>query len=268
MKIVCKQCGKEFELSESEIEFYKSKNLHIPKRCKECREANKQKNKANVDISGGSYQTAHDNTNRYRNEYSNKYGKRFKNRDLLYEICLIALILCAVGGILFTHIDHNKEDTVILEQTTDSSIYDAEIYVTPENTADTPKIQDSTSEIQATPDSVADTPEIQDSTSEAQATPENVTDTPVTQYVFRNREYLEEHYNKHGKEMGFTTPEEYQAAASAVVANPDALHKTEAEDGDDVYYLEASNDFVIVSTDGYIRTYFRPDDGIDYYNRQ
>ena len=31
------------------------------------------------------------------------------------------------------------------------------------------------------------------------------------------------------------------------------LHKIEEEDGDDVYYLEETNEFVIVSTDGYIR---------------
>ena len=33
-------------------------------------------------------------------------------------------------------------------------------------------------------------------------------------------------------------------------------------------YLEASNELVILSTDGYIRTYFRPEDGIEYFNRQ
>ena len=42
----------------------------------------------------------------------------------------------------------------------------------------------------------------------------------------------------------------------------------EKEDGDDVYYIQDTNEFVVVSTDGYIRTYFNPDDGIDYYNRQ
>lgn len=36
----------------------------------------------------------------------------------------------------------------------------------------------------------------------------------------------------------------------------------------DVYYVESTNEFVIVSTDGYIRTYFKPDAGISYYNRQ
>jgi pyocin large subunit-like protein len=68
--------------------------------------------------------------------------------------------------------------------------------------------------------------------------------------------------------MGFSSAEEYEKAASEVVENKDALHKTEKEDGDDVYYLEETNEFVIVSTDGYIRTYFNPSNGIDYYNRQ
>ena len=68
--------------------------------------------------------------------------------------------------------------------------------------------------------------------------------------------------------MGFASEEEYQAAASAVVTNANSLHKLETEDGDDVYYPEASNEFVIVSTDGFIRTYFKPADGISYCNRQ
>ena len=68
--------------------------------------------------------------------------------------------------------------------------------------------------------------------------------------------------------MGYDSKEEYLAGANAVIANPDSLHKLEEEDGDNVYYLEETNEFVIVSTDGYIRTYFWPQDGIAYYNRQ
>lgn len=87
-------------------------------------------------------------------------------------------------------------------------------------------------------------------------------------YQFRNDKYLSQHFEKHGSEFGYATKEEYLAGANKVISSKDALHKTEAEDGDDVYYLEASNEFVIVSTDGYIRTYFKPSGGIDYYNRQ
>ncbi len=89
-----------------------------------------------------------------------------------------------------------------------------------------------------------------------------------TKYYFRTNKKLKEHYEKHGIEMGFDNAEEYEAAASKVVNNPDALHKTEKEDGDDVYYIEETNEFVIVSKDGYLRTYFNPSRGIDYYNSQ
>ena len=87
-------------------------------------------------------------------------------------------------------------------------------------------------------------------------------------HTFASKEKLENHFEKHGKEMGFESSEEYEKAANNVVNNKAALHKLEAEDGDDVYYLEETNEFVIVSEKGYIRTYFNPNDGIDYYNRQ
>ena len=88
------------------------------------------------------------------------------------------------------------------------------------------------------------------------------------EYRFRNKKRLNEHYEKHGIEMGFEDAESYEAAASRVVNNPDALHKIEKEDGDDVYYLEETNEFVVVSTDGYLRTYFCPDSGKKYFDKQ
>lgn len=85
---------------------------------------------------------------------------------------------------------------------------------------------------------------------------------------FRNRQLLEQHYDKHGRDMGFPSPAAYEQAAGEVAENPKSLHKKQRKDGDDVYFLEAGNDFVVVSGEGYIRTYFRPHDGIKYYNRQ
>ena len=85
---------------------------------------------------------------------------------------------------------------------------------------------------------------------------------------FRNKKLLDQHYEKHGREMGFSSAKEYEKAAAKVPANEKALHKIEAEDGDDVYYVEESNEFVVVSRDGYIRTYFEPDSGKKYFDRQ
>lgn len=87
-------------------------------------------------------------------------------------------------------------------------------------------------------------------------------------YTFRSDELLQNHYEKHGKEMGFQSAQEYVDAANKVICHPDVLHKIEKEDGDDVYYLEETNEFVVVSQDDYIRTYFCPDSGIAYFNRQ
>ena len=87
-------------------------------------------------------------------------------------------------------------------------------------------------------------------------------------YYFRNEKLLNDHYEKHGKEMGFDSAESYEAAANEIINHPDTLHRIEEEDGDDVYYLEENNGFVIVSVDGYIRTFFYPDDGLAYFNRQ
>lgn len=95
----------------------------------------------------------------------------------------------------------------------------------------------------------------------------NIDDDEV-KYYFRNDKLLTQHYEKHGIEMGFDSKESYEAAASKVVTNPNSLHKLEGEDGDDVYYLEETNEFVIVSTDGYIRTYFLPSGGKKYYDKQ
>ena len=102
---------------------------------------------------------------------------------------------------------------------------------------------------------------------------ETVTEPVATEaseavYSFRSDKHLTDHYNKHGIDMGFASKEEYEEAANKVINDPASLHKTEKEDGDDVYYLEETNEFVVVSTDGYIRTYFCPDSGKKYFDKQ
>lgn len=39
MNIICKECGKEFNISSKEQDFYASMNYEMPKRCSECRKA-------------------------------------------------------------------------------------------------------------------------------------------------------------------------------------------------------------------------------------
>ena len=129
---------------------------------------------------------------------------------------------------------------------------------------------------------ISDNETLSETLSEAPITEESDTaDTEITQlesvpreeetsfgYTFRNKKLLEQHFDKHGEEFDYATPEEYEQGANLVISNSNALHKVEAEDGDDIYYLEETNEFVVVSTDGYIRTYFKPSKGIEYFNRQ
>ena len=97
-------------------------------------------------------------------------------------------------------------------------------------------------------------------------------DGSYVEYHFRSQKQLADHFEKHGAEFdgdfGYKTAAEYEKGASDVINNSKALHKTEAEDGDSVYYIEVTNEFIILSTDGYIRTYFRPNGGKRYYDRQ
>ena len=79
--------------------------------------------------------------------------------------------------------------------------------------------------------------------------------------TFRTEDKLQQHFEKHGQETGCATAEEY-----LVVANPAAFHKLQAEDGDDLYFLESTGEFVVVSPAGYIRTYYLTDR--DYFERQ
>ncbi len=151
------------------------------------------------------------------------------------------------------HSDHRTE-----EATTEAAGPQTE-EATAEET--TPQTEEATAE--------GTTPQTEEATAE-ETTPqtEEATAEEVRSYKFKNKYRLQDHYEKHGIEMGFASAKAYEKAASDVVNNPSALHKTEAEDGDDVYYVEETNEFVVVSPEGYLRTYFCPNDGIKYYERQ
>ena len=214
MKRTCKQCGKEFIITQSEINFYKSKNLSIPKRCKECRQSNKQ-NKGSAQsspIERDKTRVQKPSQPSVRSEVSN--APKTKNSPVTKIVTGVLIVLALIYSIFF---GGNSTGNQATSPATDSV---------------------------------------------------GIVETKQGALSFRNEQMRNEHYEKHGIEMGFSSAAAYEDAAEAVVQNSSALHKIEAEDGDDVYYLEASNEFVVVSKDGYIRTYFCPEDGIDYYNRQ
>ena len=41
----CKECHKAFELDSRTVKWFAEKGLKVPKRCKDCRDKNKQKDK-------------------------------------------------------------------------------------------------------------------------------------------------------------------------------------------------------------------------------
>ncbi|SEK41520.1 hypothetical protein [Ruminococcus albus] len=130
------------------------------------------------------------------------------------------------------------------------------------------KTKDSLAQVENSAES-EETEESSAAVTEAVVNEESISeDGEYTEYWFRTKKQRDQHYEKHGIDMGFASADEYRKAASDVVNDPTALHKTEKEDGDDVYYIEDTNEFVIVSKDGYLRTYFKPDKGKAYYDRQ
>ena len=309
MKRVCKQCGTSFELSDSEIAFYKSKNLNLPKRCKECRQANKQDHAVQEKLDWNNVQ-----------KQSHDLPARNDHKVGIWVYALIAASILLLFGLIrisnwyFSSNSARPPVTVEnrnagaeeeagngnagmeeeagngnagMEEEAGNGNAGAEeeagngkagkdeeagneksgTDILAENDGIEEQPQDETAAAEETTPEKADSMEAAASLQEASEAMQGEADAG-SQYTFRNAKLLNEHFEKHGKEMGFSSAEEYLAAANAVVNSASALHKTEKEDGDDVYYLEATNEFVIVSTDGFIRTYFYPNAGIDYYNRQ
>ena len=266
MKRICKQCGKEFVLTDAELDFYKKKNLTLPKRCKACREKNKRQEGAHLPGSSQAGQNASaperkPSVSRVPGNRPNRSsgGKGFMTVAAGIILLLAMFFVMKQNGMFSQEKDQPQAPAGIQTETLSPS---------PEAPSPSPEAPPV-----LPPEVTTPSPEAPPATLPQDETPPTqepaVTETPEAPlYTFRSEKLLLSHYEKHGLEMGFDSAKAYEAAANQVIQNPDVLHKLEAEDGDDVYYLEATNEFVVVSTDGYIRTYFNPDSGIDYFNRQ
>ena len=212
IKRTCKQCGKDFTLTDSEVNFYKSKDLDIPKRCSECRKKNKDNNNNvnkdninNFDISNKQENNNYSNNRSYNNNNNNK--KKYTFGSVIAAGLVVILLL--VGKVF--NITPNWGEIFNTAQSEQSSNVSLE---------------------------------------------------------FRNEALWEDHFLKHRSGFVYSTKEEYLKGANEVINSATSLHKFEAEDNDEIYYDESKNEIVFVSSDGYIRTYFRPSEGINYYNRQ
>lgn len=104
---------------------------------------------------------------------------------------------------------------------------------------------------------------------EATVSSDDTTTAPRKEYKFRSKKLYEDHYKKHGKEFGNITKEEYLSMANDLINSTSAsvLHKT-SKDGDYLYFDQDTGYFLVLSDDGYIRTFFIPDRGKAYYDKQ
>ncbi len=94
---------------------------------------------------------------------------------------------------------------------------------------------------------------------------------------FSNHDNLSDHFNKHGAEFGYTNESQYLKGAQDFIGtkgNQGVLSKVRAN-GETVIYNPKTNEFAVLSKDGSIITYFKPDPAIhgyqtnlDYYNAQ
>ncbi len=207
----------------------------------------------------------------------NRYTARLMRSASLF-IIIAAVLMCAVGcGGNKSSSEQKKSSavTTAVQQTEEATVTGTEAPAETESAS----VTKTTAPTEAT--TKAKKNKKQKSTKQAQSS----TAAPTTQettaaasaeayveYHFRNDKLLNQHFEKHGAEFkddfGYKTAKEYEKGASDVINDPDALFKHESEDGDGVYYLEDSNEFVILSTDGYIRTYFRPNGGRKYFDKQ
>ncbi len=88
---------------------------------------------------------------------------------------------------------------------------------------------------------------------------------------------LEDHFNRHGDDFGAQSAQEYQQQADNYLTGPlknGALEKVR-QNGDVVRYNPSTGEFGVVSANGVIRTYYRPDPVMhgyptneDYFNAQ
>ncbi len=217
MERKCKDCGKTFKMSNSEVDFFNSKDLHLPKRCKDCRQKNRGTQPSTQPVR--------------RTSYSRSSNYTRPRRSSIHSTLLLLLVI-AVFVFVYTSLEPLLVDT------------NPTVTITPSS---------SVQETVTTPD--AETQE---------STPDPI---PESSYNFRTYESYIDHFNKHGGDMGYATAEDYLAGANKVILADDVLSKFQ-DDGDTAYFLESTREFAVVSPDGYIRTYFKPDDGIDYFNRQ
>jgi len=87
---------------------------------------------------------------------------------------------------------------------------------------------------------------------------------------FTSARSLDEHYEKHGREFGTVTKQQYLAMAQALrdVAAGGPVLEAVRRDGVITRFDRDNGAFIAVNPDRTIRTFFKPNDGERYFRRQ
>ena len=86
-----------------------------------------------------------------------------------------------------------------------------------------------------------------------------------------NKKSLDKHYDDHGKVMGFDSKESYKQHAIKFANTIDKKNCetfVDKKTGATYKYNKKTNEFAIITKDGYITTYFKPREGYNYYKKQ
>lgn len=85
-----------------------------------------------------------------------------------------------------------------------------------------------------------------------------------------NKRTLQDHFNRHGSQMGCNTKESYAANAVKFANTVDRKNCVSFVDkkGSTYKYNKTTNTLAIITKDGYVVTYFKPAAGYDYYKAQ
>ncbi len=126
MKLICKQCHREFEITDSEIQYFRSKNLNIPKRCKNCREINRRIN--NPD------------------NYNSAEAKIINYKTIIIILCLIIVAILIVAGTAIYVLSpednsHTDNSAVITHTLQTTSTVQTETFTTTKQTTSSEKTE-------------------------------------------------------------------------------------------------------------------------------
>ncbi|MBI2171598.1 MAG: RHS repeat-associated core domain-containing protein [Chloroflexi bacterium] len=84
---------------------------------------------------------------------------------------------------------------------------------------------------------------------------------------FKTPKLLGRHFEEHGAKLGYKTVDDYLAGANDLVARSDAAVSVEMKQRgtDSLYYDYRTNEYLSVDEEGVIRTYMKPETGVEYW---